>query len=111
MAPGPTAPRNSLATAALTLGVISLCTSVVFIGGLLSVIGLILGIAALTAAERTGAGRGKAVTAVVTSSLAIVVSGLVAVFMVWYANKTQECYQPDSFQQYTQCVRAHLNGD
>ncbi|MEU1815905.1 hypothetical protein ABZ543_12000 [Streptomyces roseifaciens] len=61
-------------------------------------------------AKRTGAGRGKAVTALVTSALAIVVSGLVAVFMVWYANKTQECYQPDSFHQYTQCVRQHLNG-
>lgn len=111
MARGLTAPKNSLATAALTLGVIGLCTSAVFIGGPLSVIGLILGVAALITAKRTGVGRGKAVTAVVTSSLAIVVSGLVAVFMVWYANKTQECYQPDSFHQYTQCVRAHLTGN
>lgn len=103
--------QNSLATAAVTLGVIGLCTSVVFIGGPLALIGLILGIAALMTAKRTGVGRGKAVTAVVTSSLAIVVSGLVAVFMVWYANKTQECYQPDSFHQYTQCVREHLNGN
>ncbi|MFP3992010.1 DUF4190 domain-containing protein [Streptomyces sp. E11-3] len=110
MAPGLTAPKNSLATAAMTLGIIGLCSSVVFIGGPLAVIGLILGIAALIAAKRTGVGRGKAVTAVVTSSLAIVVSGLVAVFMVWYANQTQECYQPDSFDQYTQCVREHLNG-
>ncbi|MFG3403569.1 DUF4190 domain-containing protein [Streptomyces sp. NPDC048142] len=109
-APDPTVPKNSLATAAMTLGIVGLCTSVVFIGGPLAVIGLILGIAALPAARRTGAGRGKAVTALVTSSLAIVVSGLVAVFMVWYANKTQECYQPDSFHQYTQCVREHLNG-
>ncbi|MCX4967255.1 DUF4190 domain-containing protein [Streptomyces sp. NBC_00654] len=111
VAQGLTTPKNSLATAAMTLGIISLCTSVVFIGGPLAVIGLILGIAALMAAKRTGMGRGKAVTAVVTSSLAIVVSGLVAVFMVWYANKTQECYQPDSFHQYTQCVREHLNGN
>ncbi|MFE0104890.1 DUF4190 domain-containing protein [Streptomyces sp. NPDC059009] len=106
-----TAPKNGLATAALTLGIVGLCTSVVFIGGPLAVIGLILGIAALTTAKRTGAGRGRAVTAVVMSSLAIVVSGLVAVFMVWYANKTQECYQPDSFHQYTQCVRERLNGN
>ncbi|MGB8942397.1 MAG: DUF4190 domain-containing protein [Streptomyces sp.] len=110
-APGPTAPKNSLSTAAMTLGIIGLGTSVVFIGGPLAVIGLILGIAALTTAKRTGTGRGKAVTAVVTSSLAIVVSGLIAVVMVWYANKTQECYQPDSFHQYTQCVREHLNGN
>ncbi|WP_229898756.1 DUF4190 domain-containing protein [Streptomyces hiroshimensis] len=110
MEPGLTAPKNSLATAAMTLGIMGLCTSVVFIGGPLAVIGLILGIAALMTAKRTGVGRGKAVTALVTSSLAIVVSGLVAVFMVWYANKTQECYQPDSFHHYTQCVRQHLTG-
>lgn len=57
----------------------------------------------------TGVGRGRAVAAVVTSSLAIVVSGLGTVFMIWYANKTQGCYQPDGFHQYAQCVRAHLN--
>ncbi|WP_239516320.1 MULTISPECIES: DUF4190 domain-containing protein [unclassified Streptomyces] len=111
MAPGLTAPKNGLATAAMTLGIIGLCTSVVFVGGPLAVMGLILGIAALMAAKRTGVGRGKAVTAVVTSSLAIVVSGLVAVFMLWYANTTQECYQPDSFHQYTQCVHEHLDGN
>ncbi|MEU0835787.1 DUF4190 domain-containing protein [Streptomyces sp. NPDC056231] len=109
--PGLMARKNGLATAAMALGIIGLLTSVVFIGGPLAVIGLILGIAALMTAKRTGVGRGKAVTALVTSSLAIVVSGLVAVFMVWYANKTQECYQPDSFHQYTQCVRRHLNGN
>ncbi|MET9609578.1 DUF4190 domain-containing protein [Streptomyces sp. NPDC006512] len=111
MEPGLTAPKNSLATAAMTLGIIGLCTSAVFVGGPLAVVGLILGIAALMAAKRTGVGRGRAVTAVVTSSVAIVVSGLVAVFMVWYANKTQECYQPDGFHQYAQCVREHLNGN
>jgi hypothetical protein len=105
------APKNGLATAAVTLGIIGLLASAVFIGGPLAVIGLILGIAALMTAKRTGVGRGKAITALVTSSLAIVVSGLVAVFMVWYANKTQECYQPDSFHQYAQCVRQHLNGN
>ncbi|MFG3285540.1 DUF4190 domain-containing protein [Streptomyces sp. NPDC048111] len=107
--PGRPAPKNTLAATAMTLGITGLCTSVVFIGGPIAVIGLILGIAALMTAKRTGAGRGKAVTAVVTSSLAIMVSGLMAVFMVWYANNTQECYQPDSLRQYAQCVRKHLN--
>ncbi|CAL2068151.1 conserved protein of unknown function [Streptomyces murinus] len=106
-----TTPRNGLATAALTLGVTGLLTSVVFVGGPLAVIGLILGIAALMTARRTGAGRGKAVTALVTSALAIAVSGLVAVLVLWYADQTQECYRPDSFHQYTQCVRLHLDGD
>ncbi|MCN9244419.1 DUF4190 domain-containing protein [Streptomyces sp. RY43-2] len=100
---------NGLATAAMILGITGLATSVVFIGGPLAVIGLILGIAALLTAKRTGVGRGKAVTALVTSSLAIVVSALVAVLVLWYANQTQACYQPDSFHQYTQCVREHLD--
>ncbi|MBW5484829.1 DUF4190 domain-containing protein [Streptomyces bambusae] len=95
----------------MMLGVIGLSTSIVFIGGLLGCIGLILGIVALTTAERTGIGRGKALTGVVTSAIAIVVSVLVAVFFVWYANKTQECYRPDSFQQYTQCVHQQFTGN
>ncbi|MBT2451415.1 DUF4190 domain-containing protein [Streptomyces sp. ISL-43] len=97
--------------AAMVLGVISLMTSIVFVGGLLGGIGLILGIVGLRTAKRTGIGRGKAITGVVTSAIAIVVSILVAVFMVWYANQTQECYQPDSFQQYKQCVHQQLAGN
>ncbi|KOU50712.1 hypothetical protein [Streptomyces sp. WM6378] len=93
---------------AVVLGAISLSTSVLVIGGPLGVIGLVLGVVALVTTGRTGTGRGKAVAAVVTSALAIVVSVLVVVLMVWYANHTQACYRPDSFHQYTQCVREQL---
>ncbi|MFC0844182.1 DUF4190 domain-containing protein [Streptomyces noboritoensis] len=106
----PPSGRNGLARPAMVLGVIALSTSIVFIGGPLGVIGLILGIAALATAKRTGVGRSKAITAVVTSAIAIVVSVLVAVFTVWYANKTQGCYQPDSFHEYKQCVRQQFTG-
>ncbi|MFG2563614.1 DUF4190 domain-containing protein [Streptomyces sp. NPDC048496] len=102
--------RNGLAVAAMVLGIISLSTSVFLIGGPLGVIGLVLGVVALITTKRTGIGRGKAIAAVVTSAIAIAVSVLIAVFMVWYANHTQECYQPDSFQQYKQCVRQQLTG-
>ncbi|MFD8292470.1 DUF4190 domain-containing protein [Streptomyces lavendulae] len=102
------ADRNGLAVAAMVLGVIGWITSIVFIGGPLGVIGLILGVAALRKSKRTGTGRGMAVTGLVTSSLAIVVSILVAVFMTWYANETQECYDPGSFRQYRQCVHDQL---
>lgn len=56
--------------------------------------------------------NGLAVTALILGvvGLAIMVSVLVAVLMVWYANHTQACYRPDSFHQYTQCVREHLTG-
>lgn len=106
-----TSSANGPAGAAMVLGVVGLCTSIFFIGGLFGGIGLIVGIVALTTAKRTGIGRGKALTGVVTSAIAIVVSVLVAVFFVWYANKTQECYQPDSFQQYKQCVHQQLTGN
>lgn len=103
--------RNGLAVAAMVLGLISLSSSIVFVGGLLGVIGLVLGGAALITAKRTGVGRSKAVTGLVTSALAIVVSVVVAFFLAWYANETQECYRPDSFQQYKQCVHEQLNGN
>ncbi|WP_327673972.1 DUF4190 domain-containing protein [Kitasatospora sp. NBC_00458] len=106
-----TAPTNGLAGAAMALGVIGLSTSVLFIGGLVGVVGLILGIAALTTAKRTGTGRGRALTGVVTSAIAIVVSVLAAVLLAWYADATQECYQPDSLRQYTECVHRELTGN
>ncbi|MGW4348401.1 DUF4190 domain-containing protein [Streptomyces sp. NPDC004690] len=104
------AARDGLATAALALGVTGLFTSVLLVGGLLGVLGVALGVAALKTAGRTGAGRGRAVTGVVTSLFAIALSVLSAVLLAWYANRTQECYRPDSLQQYAQCVRQHLAG-
>ncbi|WP_331741800.1 DUF4190 domain-containing protein (plasmid) [Streptomyces sp. NBC_00726] len=101
--------KNGPATAAMVLGIAGLLTAPVFVGGLLAVAGLILGIAALMAAGRTGVGRGKAVTALVTSSLAIVLSALAVVLLLWYANRTQECYRPDSLHEYAQCVRLHFD--
>ncbi|GAA2680103.1 DUF4190 domain-containing protein [Streptomyces lunalinharesii] len=106
--PGSQGRKNRLAGAAMVLGITGLSTSVLFFGGLLGVVGLVLGIVALVRTGRARGGRGKAVAGVVTSAIAIVVAVLVAVFMVWYANETQECYQPDSFQQYKQCVRQQL---
>jgi len=95
----------------MMLGVTGLFTSIVFAGGLLGVIGVVLGAVGLKRAGRTGMGRGRAITGVVTSFVAIAVSVLFALFMAWYANRTQECYQPDTFHQYTQCVRQHLTGN
>ncbi|MBF6052814.1 hypothetical protein AF335_23920 [Streptomyces eurocidicus] len=96
--------------AALALGVTGLCTSVLLVGGLLGALGLVLGVAALPKARRTGAGRGKALTGVVTSLLAIALSVLSAFLLAWYAQHTQECYRPDSLRQYEQCVRQQLTG-
>ncbi|WP_406115855.1 DUF4190 domain-containing protein [Kitasatospora purpeofusca] len=103
--------KNGPAGAAVVLGVIGLSTSIVFVGGLLGVVGLVLGIAALVTAGRTGVGRGRAIAGVVTSALAIVVSVVAVVLLLRYADRTQDCYQPDSLQQYRQCVQQHLGGN
>jgi len=102
--------KNGLAVAAMVLGVIGLISSIVFVGGLFGVIGLILGIVALKKAKRTGVGRGMSITGVVTSFIAIVASVLVVIFMTWYADKTQKCYDPGSLQRYEKCVQQQLNG-
>ncbi|WP_330242474.1 hypothetical protein [Streptomyces sp. NBC_00525] len=43
--------------------------------------------------------------------IAVLVSALAVVLLLWYANRTQECYRPDSLHQYAQCVRLHLDGN
>ncbi|MHC5908935.1 DUF4190 domain-containing protein [Streptomyces sp. S6] len=106
----PPSHRNRLAVAAAALGTVSWITSIVFVGGPLGIVGLPLSAAALRRASRTGTGRGMAVTGLVTSSLAIVVSVLVAVFFVWYSDKTQQCYDPGSFERYRQCVHRQFTG-
>lgn len=90
--------------ATMVLGLVGLLSSIVVIGGLLGVIGLVLGIIALHRAKRTGVGRGRSIIGVVASLLAIVVSVLVVVFAVWFAHKTQSCYQFHEIQQWQQCA-------
>lgn len=104
----PPAARNGPAVAAVVLGVVGLATSVVFVGGPLGVVGLVLGALALRTARRTGVGRGQALTGLVASSLAIVVSALVVVSAMWFAHRTQSCYHLHQIQQWQHCVRRQL---
>ncbi|MCX4749974.1 DUF4190 domain-containing protein [Kitasatospora sp. NBC_01287] len=106
---GTRAAPNGLAVAAMVLGIISLIGSVVFVGGPLGVIGLVLGVLALRRARRTGAGRGPAIAGTVTSSIAIVVSVLVVVSAVWFAHRTQNCYQFHKVQQWQHCVHQQFS--
>ena len=101
--------KDGPATAAMVLGVTDLFTSVALVGGALGAVGVVLGAVGLRTAGRTGTGRGKAVTGMVTSLLAIVLAVLAALFLAWYANRTQACYQPDTLRQYAQCVSRHLS--
>ncbi|MFG3527452.1 DUF4190 domain-containing protein [Streptomyces sp. NPDC047917] len=104
----PAVGKDGPATAAMVLGVTGLFTSVVLVGGALGLIGVVVGAVGLKASGRTGTGRARAVTGVVTSLLAIVVAVLAAFLLAWYANRTQACYQPDTLRQYAQCVSRHL---
>ncbi len=101
--------RPGPATVAAVVGTAGLITSIGVVGGLIGAVGLVLGVVALGRSGRTGVGRGQAITAVATSLLAIVVSVLVAVFLVWYAHKTQSCYHFNHFHQYQQCVSRQLS--
>ncbi|MFE3877168.1 DUF4190 domain-containing protein [Kitasatospora sp. NPDC059146] len=105
----PPARRNGPAVAALTLGVLGAVTSIVVVGGLFGVLGLVLGAVALRTARRTGTGRGMANAGVVLSLLAIAGSVLAAVLLAWYADRTQPCYRPDSFRQYRECVQQQFH--
>jgi len=101
--------RNSLAVAAMVLGLVALATSVAFVGGPLGVVGLVLAVLGLRTARRTGVGRGQAVTGAVSSALAIAVSVLVVVSAVWFAHKTQNCYHLHRIGQWEQCAQRQLD--
>ncbi|MFJ5927312.1 DUF4190 domain-containing protein [Kitasatospora sp. NPDC092948] len=110
-APNPYAPRTDRRTtpgpvvAAVVVGTVALLTSPVVVGGALGVIGLVVGLFALRAARRSGAGRGMARTGSALSALAVVVAVVMAVFAVWFADRTRDCYQYREPGQWVQCVQ------
>ncbi len=101
--------RNTQAQVAMATGIVALLTSVLVVGGVLGVPGLVLGTCALRTAGRTGAGRRRAVTAIATSAMAITLSVTVVLGAVWFADKTQDCYQFNKIRQWTQCVDEHID--
>lgn len=76
--PPPVAPQNSLATASMALGFVSIL--ICFYGALLGPVGLGLGIAGISRAQRTGIGRSQAIGGVVLSTLGILIGIAVLVF-------------------------------
>jgi hypothetical protein len=105
----PTAKR-SLPRAALTLCLIALSTSLVLISERLGAISLVIGITALEKTKRTDVGRRTPLTAILTAALAIVLSVLLVIAMLWYTNTTQKCYRPAAIQHYKHCVHQQLTG-
>jgi hypothetical protein len=98
------AEKNGMAIAALVLGVTGLATSIVSVGGLFGILGLVVSVPALWTAKRTGTGRSQAIAGAVTASVAIVVAIAVVILAVWFGHKTQSCYHLNQIQQWTRCV-------
>lgn len=71
--------RNGLALSGMILGIIGLVGSIFFLGAIVGVVGLILALIGLSAARRTGVGRGFAIAGIVTSILSLVIGTIVLV--------------------------------
>lgn len=82
---------NGIATAAITCGLIGLLFAwmpvLVVIGATLAVLGLIFGLRGLKRSRRSGSGRGKAITGIVTGAVGIALS---VVGVVWTVSMVRE---------------------
>ncbi|MFD7644835.1 DUF4190 domain-containing protein [Kitasatospora sp. NPDC059795] len=98
-----------LAVATAVLGTVALLTSPVVAGGLLGVLGLALGPFALRAARRTGAGRATALIGAALSALAVAVAVVMAFVLVWFADRSRDCYQYHDVGPWTRCVQQQFD--
>jgi hypothetical protein len=109
----PQAPRNGHALTAMILGIVGLCTSIFYIGGVIGIIGLVFAIIAIRAINRTGQqGKGMAIAGLVTAILAIIINAIEIVLIVWVVHTVSNCnqYEPNT-TQYNQCVRTGILGN
>lgn len=82
----PPSSTNGLAIASLVVGILALFTGFFFLGGVLGLIAIGLGIGGISAAKRTGGGKGLAIGGIVTGVLGIVIAIGVLIFGVLAAN-------------------------
>jgi hypothetical protein len=74
------------------LGIIGVLSFWFFLGGLLGVIGLVLGIIGIKRARQIDNGRGLAVAGTVLSSLAIIGTVLMVTLVAWLVNRGDELF-------------------
>jgi len=92
----PELPRG-LAITGMVLGIVGLCTSIFYIGGLIGIVGLVFSILAIRKAKRgLGGGRGMAIAGLVTSIVGIVLNAIEIVFLVWVFSTASHCMDQDS---------------
>ncbi len=104
---GQSKPRNGLAVVALVLGIVALLLSWIFVGVVLSIVGLILGISARKRVKRGQAtNRGTATAAIVVNVVALVAS--IALSVVWIV--AGSWFLNNGGQDYAQCL-TQANGN
>jgi hypothetical protein len=109
-------PRG-MAIAGMVLGIVGLCTSIFYIGGVIGIVGLIFSIIAIRAAGRGEAsGRGMAIAGLVTSIIAIVVNAIEIILIVWVVHTASNCVQYNTdpnanVAQYNACMRQGILGN
>lgn len=105
--PPPTLP-NGMAITGMVLGIVGAVTALFYIGGVIGIVGLVFSIIALRAVNRReAAGRGMAIAGLVTSIVAIIVSAVEIVFIVWVIHTATNCAHLDpntNPTQYNQCM-------
>jgi hypothetical protein len=109
---------KGMAITGMVLGIVGLCTSIFYIGGVVGIVGLVFSIIALRKAGRgPGGGKGMAIAGLVTSILAVIINAIEIVLIVWFFNTVTNCSQygsaPDpntGISQMDTCVHQKILG-
>ena len=85
-------PSAALAITALVLGISAFVTGLLFIGGALGLVSVILGIISLKKVKAgTASGKGMAITGIILGALGIIATIGMIIFVTWVAVETQNC--------------------
>jgi hypothetical protein len=94
-------PSNGLGIASLVLGIIGCLSFWFFVGGVLGIIGLILGIAGIRKAGRIDNGKGISIAGTILSAFAIAGAILMAVLVAWVIDNADELFDEADPSTYT----------
>lgn len=85
-------PSAALAITALVLGISAFVTGLLFIGGALGLVSVILGIISLKKVKAgTASGKGMAITGIILGALGIIATIGMIIVVTWAAVETQNC--------------------
>jgi hypothetical protein len=119
MPTGPQELPKGMAITAMVLGIVGLCTSIFYIGGVIGIVGLIFSTIALRkVGGGLGGGKSMAIAGLVTSILAVIINAIEIALIVWFFNTVTNCSQygstPDpntGVSQMSTCVHQKILGN